>query len=363
MAITRTTEPRSRYLNTGFKLMTSARTGRQVLRDLYEVDAKLTPLYGELDDNFLAETTSGEKRILKIMHAGCNLQRVDLQCEAMRHLAPTAIGLNLPLAIPTTAGQACIEIDVDGIRRLVWSLRYCPGTLLKHVTPLSNGLMRSFGRMMALIDLGLESFTHPAMKQRHKWELTRAGRALPFVQYVEGDAASRIDAVLRHFENNTLEKLKDLPHSVIHNDANEGNVLVNVTDGGDTVVDGLIDFGDMSYQPTVCEVAIALAYVVTDADDPLAGCAGFLESYSELKGINDDEIAVLYDLILTRLAVIVAIAAERRHADPDDQLGNQDRRRTVRAISRLADISPKEAENAFRQACAKSANSIGEGVL
>ena len=336
--------------------MTSTSTARRVLKQLYEIDANLTRLYGELDDNYLVVTGSGEKRILKIMHVGCDPQRVDLQCAAMAHLSDKATELNLPQVIPTTAGQAYTEFDVAGDKRLVWSLKYCPGTLLADVTPHTDGLMRSFGRRMALLDLGLESFTHPAMRQLHKWELTRAGKARPFAQYVDGDAASRIDAVLRHFEDTTLEKLKALPHSVIHNDANEGNVLVGVDEGGDAFVNGLIDFGDMSYQPTVCEVAIALAYGVTGEDDPLAACAGFLEAYNEVRRLHDDEIAVLYDLILTRLAVTVAITAERRQADPDDQLGNQDTRPSVCAISRLAEISPSEAENAFRQACANSAS-------
>ncbi len=336
--------------------MTSTSTARQVLKDLYEIDSELTQLYGELDDNFLAVTERGEKRILKIMHPVCDPQRVDLQYRAMAHLADTAIELNLPRVIPTNAGQAYVNFDVGGDKRLVWSLKFCPGTLLENVRPQTDDLIRSFGRTMALLDLGLKSFTHPAMKQLHKWELTRAGAARPFTQYVGGDAGTQIDAVLRRFEDTTQEKLASLPHSVIHNDANEGNVLVNVTDGGDPVVDGVIDFGDISYQPTVCEVAIALAYIVIDKNDPLAACTGFLESYNELNQLNDDEIAVLYDLILTRLAVSVTIAAERRHADPDDQLGSQDRQPAIRAIARLAGTSRETAQNVFREACAKSSN-------
>ena len=336
--------------------MTSTSTARQVVRDVYEIDAELTQLYGELDENYLAVTASGEKRILKIMHLGCDPQRVDLQCQAMSHLAHNADELNLPRVIPTTAGQAYIEIDVGGVERLVWSLKFCPGTLLEDVTPQTDDLIRSFGRTMAMFDLGLKSFTHPAMKQRHKWELTRADEVRPFTRYIAGDAAASVDAVLRRFADTTKEKLDSLHHSVIHNDANEGNVLVNVNEGGDAFVDGLIDFGDISYQPTVCEVAIALAYVVTGADNPLAACARFLESYNELNRLNDDEIAVLYDLILTRLAVSVAIAAERRHADPDDLLGSQDKQPACHAISRLADISPEAAQSVFRQACAMSAN-------
>ena len=336
--------------------MISTSTARQVLNDLYSIDAELTQLYGELDDNFLAVTKSGERRILKIMHVGCDPQRVDLQYRAMAHLVDTAHELNLPRVIPTDAGQAYIDFEVGGVERLVWSLKFCPGTLLEEVKPHTDGLIRSFGRMMALLDLGLKSFTHPAMKQRHKWELTRAGAVRPFAQYVVGDVARQIDAVLRRFGDTTQETVASLPHSVIHNDANAGNVLVNVTVEGHAVVNGLIDFGDVSFQPTVCEVAIALAYVVIDKEDPLSACAWFLEGYNQLNPLSGEEIAVLYDLILTRLAVSVAIAAERRHADPDDQLGGQDKRPAIRALSRLADISPQAAEKEFRQARAKSAN-------
>ena len=81
--------------------MISTSAARQVLKDLYDLDAELTVLYGELDDNFLAVSGNGEKRILKIMHDGCKEQRVDLQCQAMARLADTAAELKLPRVIPT----------------------------------------------------------------------------------------------------------------------------------------------------------------------------------------------------------------------------------------------------------------------
>jgi len=336
--------------------MTSTNTGRQVFKDLYGTDAELTPLYGELDDNFLAETASGEQRVLKIMHVGCDPQRVDLQYRALVHLADTASDLNLPEVIPTTTGQAYVDFSVDGVKRLVWSLRFCPGSLLEDVETHTDYLIRSFGRMLAKLDLGLKSFSHPAMKQRNKWELTRAAATRPFVRYVNDDEATPVEAVLRRFENTTQDKLASLPHSVIHNDANYGNVLVNVTESGDEYVDGIFDFGDMSYQPIICEVAIALAYLAVGKDDPLTACCGFLESYTELIQLDDDEIAVLYDLMLTRLAVIIAIASERQHADPDDQLGQMDRQPVLDALLRLAGISQQQAIDAFAQASARTSN-------
>ena len=59
-------------------------------------------------------------------------------------------------------------------------------------------------------------------------------------------------------------RLAELPASLIHGDPNDENVLV----GGDQVT-GLLDFGDCIYNPTVCELAIALAYAMLDQPDPL----------------------------------------------------------------------------------------------
>ncbi len=336
--------------------MTSTNTARQVFKDLYGTDAELTPLYGELDNNFLVLTDGGEKQILKIMHVGCDPMRVDLQYRALVHLAENVSDLNLPHVISTTNGQAYVDHTVDGVKRLVWSLRYCPGALMNEVDPHTDGLLRSFGRTMAILVLGLKSFSHPAMKQGNKWELTKAAEVRPFAQYLGGDAAIQMDAVFNQFEETALGKLASLPHSVIHNDANDSNVLVNVTESGDEIVDGVIDFGDMTYQPTVCEAAIAMAYVAIDKDDPLAACCKFLEPYSELIQLNDDEIAVLYDLMLTRLAVSVSISAERQHVDPDDQLGQMEREPTIRAVRHLAGISRQEATEAFGLARSGSSN-------
>ena len=70
--------------------MVSIDTAKQILKDLFHFDAELNPLYGELDDNFLVTAGNGEKSILKIMHDDCKEQHVDLQCQAIAHLATIA---------------------------------------------------------------------------------------------------------------------------------------------------------------------------------------------------------------------------------------------------------------------------------
>jgi Ser/Thr protein kinase RdoA (MazF antagonist) len=331
--------------------MVSIDTARQILKDLFNFDAELNPLYGELDDNFLATAGSGEKSILKIMHDDCKEQRVDLQCQAIAHLDSISNQLNLPRVITTEAGQPYSIVSVDGVYRLVWLLRYCPGTLLAEFTPHTDVMIRSFGHTIGLIDVRLKSFTHSAMRQGHQWELTRATASRSLVKNLTGNVARQVDSVLQHFENITAKKLEHLRHSVIHNDANDYNVLVNFSKNGDAIVDGLFDFGDITYQPTICEVAIALAYLVLNKDDPFTVCARFLEGYNEINPLRGDELSVLYDLIMTRISVSIAIASARRRNNPSALYNNSSIDPAVDALSLLANQSPRMAECLFRQTC------------
>lgn len=59
------------------------------------------------------------------------------------------------------------------------------------------------------------------------------------------------------FEHDVLPKFMLMRQSVIHGDLNEANIIIK-----DNAVQGFIDFGDISYAPVVCELAILLTYTM-----------------------------------------------------------------------------------------------------
>src|SRR4029079_9068302 len=127
--------------------------------------------------------------------------------------------------------------------------------------------------------------------------------------------ADAADPVLERFAERVLARLRDLPAQAIHNDANEHNVLVG-EDGG---VSGLIDFGDLCRAPRVCGMAVACAYAMTALAVPEREVLPLVAGYHELASLHPEELALLGDLIRTRLAVSIAMAALQRAEQPDNE--------------------------------------------
>ena len=76
------------------------------------------------------------------------------------------------------------------------------------------------------------------MRRRLHWNVLEAPDAAGAVELLDERRRALVEPVFARF---AALDLVALPHQVIHNDANEHNVLV----GEDGAVTGLIDFGDL----------------------------------------------------------------------------------------------------------------------
>lgn len=137
-----------------------------------------------------------------------------------------------------------------------------------------------------------------------------------------------------------------LPWQVIHNDANDYNLLAE-----NGQISGLLDFGDALYNPRICELAIAIAYAILDKDDPLTAAALITEGYHAANPLTEDEIAVLWDLIGARLAVSVTMSTHRAVAEPENEYHQISAAPAWKTLAQLAEIDPDFAYFTLRRAC------------
>src|ERR1700739_2212469 len=91
--------------------------------EIYGLKASARALPGEYDDNFHLTAADGRAFVLKVMHPARERSFIDLQCQALTHVAERAPQLPLPRVIAVRSGEFFSEISAaDGSKRLVWLL-------------------------------------------------------------------------------------------------------------------------------------------------------------------------------------------------------------------------------------------------
>ncbi len=284
----------------------------------YALTGRFEPLPGELDANYKV-TTHDARHFLLRMHAGdAAHHEVELQTSVLQFLEHADPTLQVQRAVANVRGDVLPTVTAaDGSPRQLRLSTWLDGEVW--ATSVSSQRERraasaaSLGQLLARLDKALEPFDHPAADRDHRWDLARAGDHLQYVSHIE-DPAKRdvVESVLRRFVDVIAPRLKHQARQLIHNDANDYNVLL----APDGTVSGLIDFGDIVRSWRINEVAVACAYAMIGAPDAIGAVLPLVAAYHDENPITEIEADVLFDLILTRYAMSICMAATQIRANP-----------------------------------------------
>jgi 4-aminobutyrate aminotransferase-like enzyme/Ser/Thr protein kinase RdoA (MazF antagonist) len=322
-------------------------------RYLYGLDAAAEPLDGERDQNFQLTTAGGECFVMKISSAAENPLVLDFQNQVLMRIAAEAPGLTLPHLRFTPDGSATAALpDADGAMHAVRLLTWIPGRVLARVRPHTPELLRSLGTLVGTIDAALEGFDHPAAERDLGWDPRDAGWLRDYLPLVE-DPVRRalVDRLFSEAESELTRLAPSLRTGIIHNDANDHNVIVDGADPYTRRVAAVVDFGDVLRTWTVNEAAVAAAYAMLDKPDPLRAALPVVEGYHAAHPLCDAEIEAVFPLICTRLATSVVNSAYQRRVEPENQYLTISERAAWDLLERLAHVHPRFAHYAFRGAC------------
>jgi 4-aminobutyrate aminotransferase-like enzyme/Ser/Thr protein kinase RdoA (MazF antagonist) len=335
----------------------------QIAQDLYNLTATVRKLPSERDQNFHLTTGDGEHFILKISGLTESVETLELENAILTHLSlQSPISNLIPQVIPAVSSHPIPQAtDSSGNQYPVRLLTHLPGVLLADSKPHSSQLLINLGQTVGQMDAALADFSHPAAQRSLKWDLKQAGFITDYTQFIP-DKAQRalVNRFLHHFSQQTRPKLDNLRHSVIHNDANDYNVLA-----ANEAISGIFDFGDALHTATVCNVAIAAAYASLHKRDPLAAAATVVRGYHAAFPLREEEVSLLFSLIAMRLCVSVTMAAYQAMQKPEDAYLQITAVPAWQTLEKLDQISPALAEARLRDACgweptAKPRRSKGE---
>ena len=326
-----------------------------IVRDHYGLEPlSLAPLPGEYDRNVRIDTADGRTVLLKIMHAGCDAEALAMQVAVLEHLAARAPALPVQHVIRAPSGKPVLTVEIDGEARLVWLLSYLPGDLYAHTPPHTAALLDDLGRVLAVADKALADFTHPAAERELKWDLRHPlWIADALTAIADPGRRAIVEAVIGRFEREVQPRLDTLPAQVIHNDANDYNLLVATAEDGTPRISGLIDFGDALHSSRIAELAIAGAYAAFGQADPLGALCTLAAGYDRENPLRDDEIAALFPMMLMRLAVSVTNAAVQKQLKPDDAYVTVSEDQGWQVLTALHRVEPQVALARLASACGR----------
>jgi len=327
----------------------STQEAEAIARRAFDIEASAHALDSERDQNFQLRATDGNDWVLKIANPAENPALLDMQTQALLHIARVEPSLPVPRVKATPDGAPFYEIDgPDGRRFIVRLLSFLPGQLLNDAT-LHPALLRDVGAMAARLARALRGFFHPAARHELLWDLTLAPALRTLTRHIEEQGRRRIvEETLDHFDAEVLPRLKTLRAQVIHNDVSELNTLVD----GNRVT-GVVDFGDLIHAPLVCDLAVPIAELSRRHPDPIAAAAEITAGYHAVTALEDDELRLIFDLACTRCAMEVTIANWRVRDHPENtdyiMAGTQN---AGMHLDRMRDLGAERMYSALRRACA-----------
>ena len=300
----------------------------QLAGSVFGLHGTIDELASERDQNARLDTADGSY-VLKVAHPAEDPATLHLQQAALEHLRRVDPTLGVPHVVaPGT---------VDWQGHLVRAVTHLPGVPYATVDS-TPALRRGLGRMMGRVSRALQGFGHPgAHRADFLWDLDRAEAVQPWIADV-ADPAHRalVEAAFRRREQRVVPLLPRLRAAVVHQDANDHNVLVH-----DGEVRGLIDFGDMVHARQVNELAVTLAYALLDVPDVVAAARDVIGGYTAEFQLDDDELSVLFDLAATRLAMSIVISSHRSREFPDNEYLLISQAPALRLLERLMAMRPQ----------------------
>ena len=278
---------------------------------LYNIQATAKELPSERDQNFCLLTADGSRYLVKVTSAAEAVTTTTFQLGALRHLEPCP-DVIAPTIVSTLDGDEWGHIDNRGSSHRLRLLSWVDGDQFAALG-IDVALAGAFGRALGRLDDALAGYAYQGDNPVLLWDLQRIAGLRPLLRCIDdADIRVSVEAAIDDFEEIVVPLKAELPHQVIHADANPENVLA--CSGGV----GFIDFGDIVRAPRCFEPGIAASYLRIDGGDPLELVRPFISGYHAVAALEPSEVEVMFDIVRARLATSIALLYWRLQDRPAD---------------------------------------------
>lgn len=336
------------------ELKISTQEAAEILFSLFGIQGNISELPGDVDFNFRVKVEGEDGYILKISRPDQDVDYLDFQQAILQHLEayPNIIA---PKTIKSHQSHSMAEYtDAHNNVRKVRLLTWIPGRLWSSVNPHSNELRYSLGNECGKLAKALQGFDHDEAHRSFEWDIAQSLWIKKHLDLFNEQQREIITYFQSSFEEQ-LESYQQLRKSVVHNDANDNNVLVSSDLISPTVV-AAIDYGDAIHTQIINDLAIACAYAIMHHNDPLEASLAIVKGYHDSFPLQEVELEHLYTCIAMRLVISVTKSAINKIVEPDNEYLLISEKPAWGVLNKWAEINADFAHYSFREVCGFSAH-------
>lgn len=316
---------------------------------LYNIKGEVTVLPGEIDFNFKIKNDN-ESYLLKISRPDADENYIDFQYQILDHISKSNTNIQAPKSIIDINGDyISYYIDEYENKRIVRLLSWIEGRLWSSVNPQNNKLLFSLGTQTGLLTNTLLGFKHAFANRNFEWDIAQAEWTFDYTQLFDEDQQLIVKQFQQRFEDFKIP-YQNLRKSVVHNDANDNNVIIS-DDFINPEVKAIIDYGDAVYTQIINDLAITIAYAVMNKADALAASLPIIKGYHNEFPLQEKELKLLHTLVAMRLIISVTKSAINKQKEPDNKYLLISEKPAWEVLKKWVQIDEKLAHYSFREAC------------
>lgn len=289
----------------------------RLLKERYGINAALSEVACERDQNFHVMASDGREYVLKISNPQEPSVTTDFQTQGILWIERHDPDLPVPKLVPTNDGEYQTPVTLsDGRQSMVRVLTWLQGDPLYKVE-ITPAIETAIGNVLARVGCALRDFSHEGAKQELLWDIRHARRLKSLLHALPQDVIGlTIREELAYYSVEVQPRLAGLRHQVVHNDLNHHNLMVSPEDR--SRITGVIDFGDMVETCLAIDVAVAASYLADHPVDALGSVARMIAAYHQVTPLERTEIELMRDLIVMRLVTSITITEWRAQRYPEN---------------------------------------------
>ena len=322
----------------------------KILFEIYNITGEASKLPGEIDANFKIKIDKKNRYILKISAKNTDKNELDFQQKILQYLTDKNTSLITPKVILDKNKKTTSTISINGKSNLqVRLLSWIDGRVWSSVNPQLNNLRFSLGEKAGELTNNLQGFNHPEANREFVWDVAQVLWTKKYLHLFNKEDKNLINSFIHKFETCQIE-YKKLRKSIVHNDANDNNVLVS-EDFKNPKTRAIIDFGDAINTQIINDVAITCAYAIMDKNNPLEASLPIIKGYHSKFPLQEKELQFLYTLIAMRLIISITKSAINKIDNPENKYLLISEKPAWDLLKKWKNISEDFAHFSFRNTC------------